>query len=53
MFPAQKSSTQQFTEIEDIAEDIVLLKNGGACLVIEITASNFALLSQTPILTTH
>lgn len=46
MFPAQKSSTQQFTEIEDILEDIVLLRNGGACLIIEITASNFALLSK-------
>ncbi len=46
MFPAQKSSTQQFTEIDDIVDDIVLLKNGSACTIIEITASNFALLSK-------
>lgn len=46
MFSAQKSSTQQFTEIEDIVEDIVLLRNGSACIIIEITASNFALLSK-------
>ena len=46
MFPAHKSSTQQFTEIDDIVEDIVLLRNGSACTIIEITASNFALLSK-------
>ncbi len=49
MFPsAQKisASTQQFTEIEDIVDNIVLLRGGRACLVIEITASNFALLSK-------
>lgn len=46
--PAQKihSSTQQFTEVEDIVDNIVLLRGGNACLVIEITASNFALLSR-------
>jgi hypothetical protein len=46
MFPAQKSTTQQFTEIDDIVDNIVLLKNGNACLVIEVTGSNFALLSK-------
>ncbi len=46
MFPAQKSSTQQFTEIDDIIDEVVLLKNGSACSIIEITASNFALLSK-------
>lgn len=40
------ASTQQFTEIEDIVDNIVLLKGGNACLVIELTASNFALLSR-------
>jgi hypothetical protein len=46
--PAQKiaASTQQFTEIEDIIDNIVILKGGSACLVIEITASNFALLAK-------
>lgn len=46
--PAQKahSTTQQFTEIVDIVDEIVLLKGGNASLIIEITASNFALLSK-------
>lgn len=46
--PAQKShnSTQKFTEIIDIVDEIVLLEGGNACLIIEITASNFALLSK-------
>jgi hypothetical protein len=46
MFSAQKTSTQQFTEIEDIIDRVVFLKGGNACSVIEITASNFALLSK-------
>ncbi len=46
--PAQKAhaTTQQFTEIVDIVDEIVLLRGGNACIIIEITASNFALLSQ-------
>src|SRR6185437_12695674 len=45
---AQKihSTTQKFTEIVDFADDIVLLDGGNACMIIEITASNFALLSK-------
>ena len=45
---AQKisASTQQFTEILDIFDDIVIFHGGNASLVIEITASNFALLSE-------
>lgn len=45
---AQKAhaSTQRFTEIIDIIDNIVLFENGYACLIIEITASNFALLSK-------
>ena len=44
---AQKSntSTQKFIEIVDIVGDIVLINGGNACLVIEIQATNFALLS--------
>lgn len=44
---AQKihSTTQKFTEIEDISEDIVILAGGNACLIIEVTSTNFALLS--------
>lgn len=45
---AQKihSSTQKFTEIIDFVDNIVILEGGNACIIIEITASNFALLSQ-------
>ncbi|HSX40969.1 MAG TPA: hypothetical protein VLF68_05160 [Candidatus Saccharimonadales bacterium] len=45
---AQKihSSTQKFTEVSDIIEDVVLLSGGNACLIIEVTATNFALLSK-------
>lgn len=39
------SSTQKFTELLDIREDIVLLHGGNACLVIQLQAVNFALLS--------
>ncbi len=44
---AQKNinSTQKFIEIEDIVDDIIILRGGGACLVIEIEAANFGLLS--------
>lgn len=38
-------STQKFTEISEIYEDVVVFTNGNACLVIEVQASNFALLS--------
>ncbi len=41
-----KASTQKFTEIVDIIDSIVLLEGGNACIVIEVTASNFALLSK-------
>src|SRR5579872_4236805 len=46
--PAQhaQGSTQAFTEILDIREDIVLMKGGNACLLIELQATNFALLSS-------
>lgn len=38
-------STQSFTEILDIRDDIVLMKNGNACLILQLQATNFALLS--------
>ncbi len=41
------ASTQDHLEIGDIKDDIVLLKNGGACVVIRTTAVNFGLLSET------
>jgi hypothetical protein len=45
---AQKihATTQKFTEIVDFADDFVILEGGNACMIIEITASNFALLSK-------
>lgn len=42
---AGSGSTQKFIEIEDITEDVVLLARGNACLVIEVQATNFSLLS--------
>lgn len=41
-----KATTQKFIEIQDIIDNIVLLSGGFACLVIEVQATNFALLSQ-------
>ncbi|HUD04828.1 MAG TPA: hypothetical protein VMR59_02495 [Patescibacteria group bacterium] len=38
-------STQKFIEITNIADDIVISSGGNACLVIEVSATNFALLS--------
>ena len=38
-------STQKFIEIQNIVDDIVILNGGNACLVIEVNATNFALLS--------
>lgn len=39
------TSTQKFIEIIDIADDIVITKGGNASLIIEVQATNFALLS--------
>lgn len=45
---AQKinATTQKFTEIEDIVDDLVLLSGGKACLVMEVVATNFTLQSN-------
>lgn len=40
-----KATTQQFIEIEDIRDDVVLLKDFSAVIVIEVGAVNFWLLS--------
>ncbi len=40
------ASTQKFTEVIDIVDSIAILEGGNACMVIEVTASNFALLSK-------
>ncbi|MCL5675971.1 MAG: hypothetical protein M1120_02490 [Patescibacteria group bacterium] len=49
MIPAQvaiKSTTQEFVGIEDIKDDLVLLKDGSCCLILKVTAINFGLLSE-------
>ena len=38
--------TQDFVPIADIVDDIVLTKDGGACLVLESSSLNFGLLSE-------
>ncbi len=40
-----KASTQSFIEIEEIKDDVVLMKDYSACCVIEVGAVNFWLLS--------
>jgi len=40
-----KSTTQGFTEIVDIVDETVLLKNKRACLMMEVSSVNFFLLS--------
>ncbi len=46
--PAQKqrSTTQRFTEIVDVTDNMAVFSSGNACLIIEVTATNFALLSK-------
>ena len=40
-----KASTQSFTEIKEIVGDVIILSKGNACLIVELTATNFELLS--------
>jgi hypothetical protein len=40
------TSTQKFTEVVDFIDNVVIFEGGNASMIIEITASNFALLSQ-------
>lgn len=44
--PKIKSTTQDFTEIVDIVDDIVLFHGGNMCSILEVAAVNFYLLSQ-------
>jgi hypothetical protein len=41
------ASTQQHLDVEDMQDDLVILKDGGVALVLETTAVNFGLLSET------
>lgn len=40
------STTQEFLDIYDVTEDLLLLKSGAAALVIQVTAINFGLLAE-------
>jgi len=40
------TSTQSFIDIENILNDLLLLKDGSVCLVLEVSAVNFGLFSE-------
>lgn len=40
------ASTQEHLDIEDVKEDILILKDGRTCVIIETSAVNFTLLSE-------
>jgi hypothetical protein len=40
------ASTQDFLDIEDIVADLLILKDGSACMVLVVSAINFDLLSE-------
>lgn len=41
-----RASTQEHLPIEDIRDDIIILKDGSCCLVLQVSAINFDLLSE-------
>ena len=41
-----KASTQEALPIEDIRQNLILLKNGGAAIILQVNAINFSLLSE-------
>lgn len=41
-----KASTQEHLDINDIVDDLAILKGGACCLVLQTTAINFGLLSE-------
>jgi hypothetical protein len=41
-----KASTQEHLDIEDIVDDVVVQKNGSCAIVVQVTAINFNLLSE-------
>lgn len=44
--PKIKSTTQDFTEIIDMVDDIVVLKGGNMCSILDISSVNFYLLTK-------
>lgn len=43
---AHNASTQSHLDIEDIRDNLVILKDGSCCLILQTTAVNFSLLSE-------
>ena len=41
-----QASTQEHLDLEDIRDDLIILKNGNVCLVLQTNAVNFDLLSE-------
>ncbi len=41
-----QSTSQQHLDIEDITSDLLILKDGSACMVLTVSAINFGLLSE-------
>lgn len=41
-----RATTQDHLEIEDVADNIIILKDGSCCLILSTTAINFGLLSE-------
>lgn len=41
-----KASTQDHLDVEDVRDNIVILKDGSCCLILQTTAVNFSLLSE-------
>lgn len=41
-----RASTQQFTEIEDVMQNIIMFVDGSCALILSVTAVNFGLLSE-------
>lgn len=46
MAPTVRATTQDHLDIEEIQDDIVVLKSGNVCAVLQTTAVNFELLSE-------
>ena len=44
--PPVRASTQEAIPIEDIRDNLVILKDGSAALILQVSALNFDLLSQ-------
>lgn len=46
MKPGTINTTQDHIDIEDILNDVVLLKDGSVCMILEVNAVNFGLFSE-------